>query len=482
MGTINCLLNKNAKSLPDHPAVIGADKTISYADLNHTVWVVTKNLQNLGVAPGNRVAIISPNNIDYIITLLALWRLGAVACPLSTRLPEEAIRDYVQRINASLLITSTNLIFESDRIAVAKLHINEIMQRNPFEIQESEVRSLIFSYDQPATILFTSGSMGEPKATLHTFGNHLFSAKGASENIPVKPDDHWLLTLPLYHIGGLSILFRVLLGQGTLIILYPGDPIDQTIEKYNITHISLVATQLHRLLHSEAPVPALKKLKAIVLGGSHIPAQLVRKSFELGLPVFFSYGLTEMSSQVATSPMPLAKPRVLSFREIKIAHDKEILVKGECLFHGYVEGLGLELPVDHEGWFATGDLGFLTGDGELNVTGRKDNLFISGGENIQPEEIERHLSQLEDIEQAIIVPIHHEEFGYRPVAFIKENSSKRLNHSLLYNHLLAHLPKFKIPEKFYRWPSSLADTEMKVSRDRLRQLVQNNHQDLQSIE
>jgi O-succinylbenzoic acid--CoA ligase len=141
---------------------------------------------------------------------------------------------------------------------------------------------------------------------------------------------------------------------------------------------------------------------------------------------------------------------------------------------GYVEGTQLRQPFDADGWYATSDLGQIDGDGYLHVQGRKDNMFISGGENIQPEEIEAVLLQLPGIEQAMVVPVPDAEFGVRPAAFVK---AQNVSEEQIVTFLRQRLPRFKIPRAFFPWPDQLAVQGIKVSRKQMQQLAleqQNN--------
>jgi O-succinylbenzoic acid--CoA ligase len=321
---------------------------------------------------------------------------------------------------------------------------------------------------RPATIIFTSGSTGVPKAALHTFGNHYHSALGSNANIALRPGDRWLHSLPLYHVGGLSILFRCLLAGATVALPQQGTPPGEAIAGFGATHVSLVSTQLLRLLREDAE---LGGLEAVLMGGGPIPASLVDEAVARGLPVHTSYGLTEMASQVTTTP-PGARPdelrtagRVLPHREVGISERGEILVRGKTLFAGYVESEKLDLPLDADGWFHTGDLGELYENDYLRVRGRMDNLFVSGGENVQPEEIEEALCRLEGIEEAVVVPVPDKEFGARPVAFVRTDD---LEPGDLARELEPVLPRFKIPISFHLWPES-EGRGMKADRAALRE-------------
>jgi O-succinylbenzoic acid--CoA ligase len=276
--------------------------------------------------------------------------------------------------------------------------------------------------------------------------------------------------LPLYHVGGLSILFRCLLAGAAVALPEPGAPLGEAIAAGGATHVSLVSTQLLRLLGEEGFNPG--GLKAILLGGGPIPPSLVDEAVGRGLPIHTSYGLTEMASQV-TATLPGASReelrtsgRQLPHCEISISDRGEILVRGRTLFAGYVEDEAVEVPLGADGWFHTGDLGELDPDGCLSVRGRRDNLFVSGGENVQPEEIEDALRRLEGVEDAVVVPVPDVEFGARPVAFVRTTGGA-VDPETLARALEPTLPRFKIPAAFHGWPEEPGG--MKVDRISLRE-------------
>ncbi len=199
-----------------------------------------------------------------------------------------------------------------------------------------------------------------------------------------------------------------------------------------------------------------------------------------GLPIHTSYGLTEMASQVTATPPGASREelrtsgRPLPHREISISEEGEVLVRGETLFTGYVKGDIIDRPLDVDGWFHTGDLGGLDADGFLRVRGRKDNLFISGGENIQPEEIEAALCRLDGIEDAVVVPVPDMEFGFRPVAFVRTTGGSVETEDLA-RALEPTLPRFKIPVAFYGWPEGVGG--MKLDRASFRESARQVYRD-----
>jgi O-succinylbenzoic acid--CoA ligase len=405
--------------------------------------------------------------------LLALIRAGCVACPLSTRLPPGGVAPLLEKAACRALISSDEELPEAT--GVRKLRPEELLADEPARGQPSE--PLHIALDRPSTIVFTSGSSGAPKAALHTFGNHYYSALGSNANIELALGDRWLHSLPHYHVGGLSILFRCLLAGATVALPEPGAPLGEAVA--GATHVSLVSTQLLRLLREDFD-PG--ELKAILLGGGPIPPPLIDEAASRGLPIYTSYGLTEMASQVTATPPGASREelrtsgRPLPHREVAISGRGEILVRGETLFAGYVEGDSVHRPLDADGWFHTGDLGELDDNGYLSVRGRKDNLFVSGGENIQPEEIEETLSGLDGVQGAVVVPVSDPEFGARPVAFVRavEGGADR---ETLTRALEEVLPRFKIPVAFYPWPGEAWGRGIKVDRASFRERARRLHPD-----
>jgi o-succinylbenzoate---CoA ligase len=460
---VPCPLREAARSSPGAPAVVGAGGGISYGELDCRVSGVAGRIGELGLAIGEHVALYLPKDERYLVLLLALIRAGCVACPLSTRLPPLGAAPLLKRSGCRALISSDEEVLGAAGAEARKLRPETLLAgASVARDRRQSTGPLHLALDLPATIVFTSGSAGEAKAALHTFGNHYFSAVGSNANIALAPGDRWLHSLPIYHVGGLSILFRCLLAGATVALS------DASPGGAGATHVSLVSTQLLRLLREGGPAP--EGLKAILLGGGPVPVSLVEEAAVRGLPIHTSYGLTEMASQVTATPPGASREalrtsgRPLPHRELSISDSGEILVKGETLFAGYVKDDIVDRPLDTDGWFHTGDLGELDADGCLRVRGRRDNLFISGGENVQPEEIEQALRRIEGVEEAVVVPVPDAEFGARPVAFVR---AVRVEPESLARALEPVLPRFKIPAAFHGWPEEAGG--MKVDRAHFRE-------------
>ncbi len=431
----------------------------------------TTALRRWDVNAGDRVAWYLPRSRTAIVLFWALMRVGAMAVPLSTRTPPEGTRPLLDRVDASHLITDAAAMATVAERAGVRAEASAALIGGH---KASEGSRQDLPLDRPATIIFTSGSTGDAKAALHTWGNHYFNARGSAANIPVTRGDRWLLSLPLYHVGGLAIVVRCALGGAAVVVPADDRPLAEACAEYNVTHASVVATQLRRLLRAAPGLDAAASFEALLVGGGPVPFALVREAHERGWPVCTTYGCTEMASQVTTTPPSagVAALRtagsVLPHREVTIADTGEIWVRGATLFRGYVVSDGLQDPRNEAGWYPTGDLGRFDADGRLQVRGRVDNQFISGGENIQPEEIERALQQLGGVRRAVVVPVPDATYGQRPVAFVDADTEA---HALddWREALAARLPRFKLPDTIYAWPDDPAAHPMKVDRAWFRQ-------------
>jgi O-succinylbenzoic acid--CoA ligase len=439
---------------PNSPAIIDGKKTVLYSELLDKISNISANLRDMNISAGSRVSIVAEPSADYILLLMALISYKAIACPISTRHPSKIIEKQIDRLKPELTITNDN--------------IKDLLEENSNPIQLPEKWSL----NNEASIIFSSGTSGESKAVIHTLGNHYYSALGSNENIQLNDGDRWMLSLPMYHVSGMAIMYRCLLSGATISVPPDEIDLDDFIYDNKITHLSVVSSQLKKLVESSDE--KLSLLKAILVGGEVIPKDLIKSAHKNKLPIYMTYGMTETSSQLTTTAPNdnleklLTSGRMLNYREMKIDETGEILVRGKTLFKSYLDS---ENVFDSEGWFHTGDIGEINKDDYLTVLGRKDNMFISGGENIYPEMIEETLKQYNYIDNIIVVPVPDDKFGQRPVAFVKwQNDIKDLRD--IENYLSDKLPHFMYPVKYFEFPSDHEKSGMKINRSFFVELAQ----------
>lgn len=442
---VPCPISARAAVSPHDTCIVHDGHEMSFAEFDRAVASVVGELRKRGIQHGDRVAFQLPNSVEALALFWACFRIRAVACPISTRMPPNIVRTTVNLVAAK---------YSGDTINLSSPP-RPAMSDNTVDVHTD------------ATVIFSSGSTGRPKAIVHSLDAHVSSAYASNHNIKLKPGDRWLLSLPVFHVGGLAIVFRCALAGASVVIESNSADLAHQIKLRRVSHVSLVSTQLKRILTSDAR--ALLPLSTVLLGGSAMPRSLIRKSLAEGVRLRTTYGMTEMASQVTTTTAETTGKSVYSSgkpigkNELAIAVDGEILVRGPSLLKGYLVDGKIKSAIDADGWFHTNDRGFVDAGGYLTVTGRIDNMFISGGENIFPEEIESVLMEIPGVTQAIVVPVPNEEFGQRPVAFIDGSTPV----SQIGTFLARRLPKYKIPDRFLPWPNEDRQSGMKPNRQRL---------------
>lgn len=429
MSEVRCLLGAAAEERPQGECVVMEGRVWSFREVNRAVNRRAAVLGQLRerFPKARRIALLLPNTegdsrVAALWTLLAAGRAGWSALMVDGRLPPAMIREVLPEGQGIVAVRQKQREWKDQAVeAVTWEELAETESR--VELSEEEAERTEFSWDPEgeATGVLTSGSTGMPKLCVQTFGNHYYSALGSNENIPLEVGDRWLLSLPLYHVGGMGIVYRALLAGAVLAIGEQGGNLNEQVKALGVTHCSMVPTQLQRYVANGG---MKEKLKAVLIGGAAAPRAVVEAAVDRGLPVFTSYGLTEMSSQVTTTGPGDARERlfgsgkVLPYRELRIDESGEILVRGRTLSPGYLERDGVRGIADEKGWFHTGDMGEVDAEGYLQVTGRQDNMLVSGGENVQPELVERGLLEVPDVIEAVVVAVEDKEYGQRPFGFV----------------------------------------------------------------
>ncbi|MDQ6774484.1 MAG: AMP-binding protein [Candidatus Dormibacteraeota bacterium] len=343
----------------------GAGYHVTWFDLDGLAHVWARRLEGAGLRAGERVAVLEPAGIRLAALLHACLRSGAALVPLSPQAPAAEMERVLADCRPRFLVRDGEL---------------EELETAPVTADPADV-----------AILYTSGTTGPAKGVRLTLATHVASANGCREALNLSESDRWLLALAPHHVGGLAVLFRAVICNQQAVTL-PRFEVGACLEALNAdrpTVVSLVPTMLDQLL-AAGGAEALRATK-ILIGGAPAPAQRVREWAALGLTVCPSYGLTETCSQVAVVPPGEAERlagtsgRAGPQAALDVGEDGEIVVSGPCVSPGYVNRA--LAPAPGGGTFHTGDLGRLA-DGVLTVLGRRDDLILTGGESVQPEEVE----------------------------------------------------------------------------------------------
>src|SRR3954465_5784251 len=336
-------LDVAARERPDAPAVNG----VTHAELAAQADAWALQLVDKGVGPGDRVAS-TLGGVDFARLLWALPRIGAVLVPLNARLTAAERQAVLDSAQPALVLESALEIDVDHRIG-------------------SERRSRV-DPDDVFVVIHTSGTTGRPKPVELTYGNFHASAVANAANLGVEPDDRWLCCMPLFHVGGLSILTRSAINQTEAVIHEGFDVgnVKRALAEERITLISLVPTQLRRMIEGGVDAP---HLRAALIGGGPVPSELLERA---PFPVIPTYGMTETCSQVWTGkPLPGA--------EIVNGPGGELLIRGPMV--------APEATAD-DGWLHTGDRGHIDEQGNLTVEGRIGDTIVTGGENVAAAEVE----------------------------------------------------------------------------------------------
>lgn len=464
---------------------------ISWTELATWINIYVATLQQQGVKGNSGVAICGKNSLVLLLAYLATIQLGARVLPLNPAFTDDKITQLCLENQIQYVICLESRYFSQELTALCvPSGISSIMQQKlPVGFKQ-----VLKNVDllRPATMTLTSGSSGKAKAVVHHIQAHLDNAFGVCQLMNFTAQDSWLLSLPLYHVSGQGIIWRWLAVGATLHL--PTQDLYLSLSK--ASHVSLVPTQLQRFLAYWQQNPSLSvATKHILLGGSQIPLPLTQALQQKGIQSYSGYGMTEMASTVfakkSDERQGVGKP--LIGREFLLV-EQEIWLRGAGLAMGYWHNGDIVSLLNQEGWLQTKDKGCWQND-ELLIIGRLDNMFISGGENIQPEEIEQLLLTCETVEQVFVLPVVDPEFGHRPVAMIKfkpqylsscinenatENNEKDMKSAVenLRNWLKDKLERFKQPIAYFPLPStSEQENNIKISRHQLKieldKLIQN---------
>jgi o-succinylbenzoate---CoA ligase len=453
-------LAARALASPEQVAITAADITLSYRELNE---LVAQHILILAQHRQKRIALFARSRYLTIVIAYTLMRLGKTIVPINTRLTKEEIRYQVRNVRTNLATFAAT--FDDMETIPSGFSTHGIFDEATEDMQRVDYEAYLdgkTKLTQPLAIIHSSGTSGKPKGVVLTYGNFFYSAIASASRIGHLPNDKWLCVLPLYHVGGLSILLRAAIFGFTVDLRskFDVDEINHALSHEDITLISLVPTMLYRLLEKGTP-EKWKSLRLILLGGAAASKELLEECRARNLPVASTYGLTEASSQVATA-LPhevyakigtVGKP--LMFTQVKIVDEQgqpqkpgdygEILVKGPTVMQGYYNNPEATAKALQDGWLYTGDIGYLDNDGDLFLVQRRSDLIVSGGENIYPAEIEAVLRQHPAVKEAVVVAIDDAEWGQKVAAAIQLREAQTATDAEIVAYTRQQLAGYKIP-------------------------------------
>lgn len=429
------------------PRLIAGSLQLDEPQLQQAIGQARQQLLAAGAQAGMRLLLIDHNSLSQLLYLLAGWQLQLLVVNLLPRLPAAELARRYHHCQPQLLFDPGGRLTTGHE---PRLPTVELAPQQP-------LAALWPIWPNPqalADLSFTSGSSGQPRAIAHSIANHQASAAASVPLLRLTGHSRYLLSLSLAHIGGLAIIARWLVSGCTLVLADAALPLAAQVVRDQISHLSLVAAQLSRLL---AELPGPGPLQQLLLGGGPVAAPLLQAGRQRGWHCLMSYGLTEMTALVCAGEQGCGQP--LAGRELRLSSSGDIELRGATLAAGIWQQGQLQPLAGSDGWYRSGDLGWLDANGNLHVSGRRDSRFISGGEHIQPEQVETVLSGLAGVSRALVVPFDHPRWGQRPAALICGQLPPAAE---LANLLQAQLARHEWPDLWLQWP--LAEGTLKADR------------------
>ncbi|MDV8071020.1 FadD3 family acyl-CoA ligase [Rhodococcus sp. IEGM 1366] len=510
--TIPAALDRAVRLWPEQTAVVDGDRRVTWPELADRAEAVSTSLVGSGVQPGDRVALWAPNSLDWIATALGVYMAGAVLLPINTRFKAPEAAHVLRTAEARLLITVTDFlgndyldVLSRDEALAASMELvilsgpagthttwAEFLKRTQQTTKDEVSRRIsALTADDPSDIVFTSGTTGLPKGAVLTHGAGTRMYTEWSARVGLQHGDRYLALYPFFHCAGLKSVVLACILKGATIVpcpVFDVDTVMRLVERERITMLPGPPTLYQSMLAADLSGYDKSSLRAAVTGASVVPMELVRRMHsELGFAtVVTAYGLTETTGTVTTCrfddpveviastsgrPVPGMEVRVVNPSGDVVDHDEsgEILVRGFAVTPGYfADDEATTATIDEKGWLHTGDLGAVDAGGNLRITGRIKDMFIVGGFNAYPAEIENVLLGHSEVAQAAVVGVPDERLGEVGFAFVVPKPGSTPSPVELFDHCSQRLANFKVPRRVELVPGLPLNPSGKVVKFELR--------------
>ncbi|MBW6440153.1 long-chain fatty acid--CoA ligase [Actinoplanes hulinensis] len=448
---------RRAAMSPGSTALIFEERRTTYAQLHERTSRLAAALRAAGVRPGDRVAYLGPNHPSLVETMFAAWALGAVFVPMNFRLTEPEIEYQLRHSGAVALIHALPVSFEV-----------------PIKVGLSGYEDFLADlarFDEPVTlddvacILYTSGTTGHPKGAVLTHGNLVWNCYNLLVCVDIAGDEVTLLSAPLFHVAALNqCLLPTFLKGGTSVIM-PGWDVDgcfDAISRYGVTWMFGVSTMFAGLSRSPRwPTADLSSVRCLMTGGAAVPEALIRTYQDRGLAFCQGYGMTETApgatflearesrDHVGSAGLPVFFTDVRCVRPdltpAPPGEPGEVLVRGPNVTPGYWNDPAATAAAFTDGWFRSGDLAVVGEDGHFRIVDRTKDMYISGGENVYPAEVEAAIFEHPAVAEAAVVGVPDEKWGEVGRAFVVPVPGAGLSPGDIPAHLAGRLARYKIP-------------------------------------
>ncbi|WAC54549.1 acyl-CoA synthetase [Gordonia sp. SL306] len=489
-------VTRRARMSPASTALIDGDAATTYAELDRRVTALAHGLRRLGVQRGDRVAYLGFNGAGFVETLFAVAKLGAVFFPVNTRLAAPELRHVLADSGSRLLLHQ-----ESFSAAVAAAHVDDMdLQIYPLSNAPTALDPLLdpdqspideaIGHDDLFMLQYTSGTSGRPKGVMLTHGNVIWNVLNLLVDVDLGSSEVALVTAPMFHTAALNqVLLPVILKGGTCLLEAKFDParaID-VIANRGVTMLFGV-TSMYQALAEEPTFGTadLHTLRHALSGGAPIPETLLRTYVDRELRITQGYGLTETSPgatmlREADGLRKLGSAGTSCFfsdvqvvdldgRPAAVGEPGEVLVQGPNVSPGYWRNETATDAAFHEGWIHTGDVAVVDDDGFVYIVDRLKDMYISGGENVYPAEVERAIYEHPDILECAVIGLSDPQWGEVGRAFVRVRSGSSLDHEQLLAFLAERIARYKLPRSTVIRDELPRNASGKLQRSKLKEL------------
>ncbi|MFI7636115.1 long-chain fatty acid--CoA ligase [Nonomuraea sp. NPDC049400] len=478
---------RNARHFGETAVLRYAGGDLTYTQLDLKAARLATVLAEGGIRDGDRVAYLGLNSVSFLLTMLASFRLGAVFVPVNFRLAEPELQSVLQRSGAAALVCEEGHRASAEHVRAATSLTRFLLVDDDPEVPATEGvagwepwSGLIAAaqpfpsvaaktFDDPAILMFTSGTTGLPKGVVLTYGNAWWNSVNVDTMLDTRRGDVTHAAAPLFHIGALnSFVLRTLVRGGTVLVRRSFDPVRflDDLVTYRVNSMFAVPAMLAALSRVPGAFDAdLSRLRSIVVAGAPVPPSLIELYASHGILLQQAWGLTETAPFATHLPaehtlrklgsagiaMPYTQVRVvdsMTNQPLKPGEAGEIVVRGPNVTPGYWENPeATAAAFDEEGWFHSGDVGYLDEDGCLFIVDRLKDMIISGGENVYPAEVERALAAMPGVVDVAVVGSPDEQWGETVVAVVSLAEGMRVTLDDVREYAAAQLARYKLPRK-----------------------------------
>lgn len=476
---IGSWLTKREFLTPEKEAVVDGERRLNYRELNRRVNRLAGALQGLGLKSGDRISILAYNCLEFLETIMAAAKLGLILVPLNWRLTAAELSFILNDSGAETLLFDSELqelvrgvmgntaltqyvVFGEQKILEAKVYesllAGQAQSEPPLEVMPT--------LDTPHIIMYTAGTTGKPKGAILSQGASFWNVLNLNLAMDFTSNDRNLVVLPMFHIGGIGLFtLPMLYNGGTAILQRTFDPV-KTLALLREEKISLFfgvpAIFLALIQHPDFDADVFKNVRVVMSGGAPLPVNLVKQYHEAGIILQQGFGMSEAAPSIATLGKDLALKkagsigRAVFHLDARVVDDDmndvptgdvgELIIRGPNLLQSYWNRPEATQEAFSGVWFHTGDLARMDENGDLYIVERKKDMFISGGENVYPAEVENAIYELPQIAEAAVIGVDDEKWGEVGRAVVVLKKGQRLTAEAIIDHLKGRLAKYKLPK------------------------------------